>query len=98
MTYVDDRMIRVGYSFVAFQSTVSAFFVGWTIWYRKTNVVRASQPMFLHLISFGCFDLALSIILTTVQGGYRYDQDPDSLKASDVFNDDMLKVVGLGLL
>lgn len=92
MTYIGLHFLYVGYFYVVIQCITSAFFVIWTIWHRRSETVRASQPMFLHLISFGCFVLSTSIIPATIQGGYRYLQDPITLKPTDIFNKSILGV------
>ncbi|CAJ1951294.1 unnamed protein product [Cylindrotheca closterium] len=92
MTYIGSKFLYVGYSYVVVQCITSAIFGAWAIWNRNSEAVRASQPMFLHLISFGCFILALSIIPMTFQGGYRYYRDPDTLEPTHIFNDNIHNV------
>jgi 7 transmembrane sweet-taste receptor of 3 GCPR len=64
-------------------SIVSCF---WTYWYQHKPIVKASQPVFLYLISFGCFILASSIIPTMMQGEYRYVQDRMNGVLTDIPN------------
>ena len=48
---------------------ILAFSIGlyfWTSANRKTKVVKASQPTFLHMICGGCFLMALSIIFLSI--------------------------------
>lgn len=92
MTYISDQMILLGYILVAIQALTSFFLFVWTCRYRKTNIVKASQPLFLHLISVGCFVLSLAIIPFGIQGSYRYQQDLLTRRETDILNSEIAKV------
>mmetsp|Transcript_19261 Transcript_19261/g.47630 ORF Transcript_19261/g.47630 Transcript_19261/m.47630 type:complete len:876 (+) Transcript_19261:112-2739(+) len=92
MTYIDSTFLTVGYTYVGIQFITSLFFAGWTIWNAKTQIVKASQPMFLHLINFGCFVLSLSILPQTVQGEYRYYEDPVTRQLTDTPDESVFNV------
>jgi len=87
MTYISDSMIRLGWALLVIQGLVSFFLFAWTCRYRETNIVKASQPLFLHMISFGCCVLSLTIIPASIQGDYRYLQDLETRQETDLLND-----------
>lgn len=78
MNWISDPWIGMGIAFVSIQTLLSLSFAIGTYRCRKNPVIQASQPIFLILIAFGCFVLALSIVPTMIQGGYRYKQDPQT--------------------
>ncbi|CAJ1961329.1 unnamed protein product [Cylindrotheca closterium] len=87
MTYISDGLIHLGWALVVIQGLVSLFLFAWTCRYRETNIVKASQPLFLHMVSFGCCVLSWTIIPASVQGDYRYLQDPETRQETDLLND-----------
>lgn len=78
MTYVSPVMKGIGYFLCVFQIIASLGAIAWTFLYRKHKVVSLSQPIFLHLVSFGCLLMILSIIPLGMEGDYRYEKDPDT--------------------
>ena len=46
---------------------LSLMWIVWTWWYRETDVVRASQPIFLILLSVGTFIMACTVIPLSFQ-------------------------------
>jgi len=76
MTYIDESLKAIGIAFLVVQLLASAIAISWTIVYRKKNVVRMSQPIFLVVVAVGCTVLSLSIIPLSVEADYRYQQDP----------------------
>ncbi|CAJ1944267.1 unnamed protein product [Cylindrotheca closterium] len=58
------RGIGLFMSFLILAFSVGLYF--WTTTHRKTKVVKASQPMFLHMICGGCFLMATSMIFLSI--------------------------------
>lgn len=56
-------------SFGALGMSLAVAFSIWTYLCRKTHVVRASQPVFMQLLCFGCFLFASSVIPLGVDPG-----------------------------
>jgi len=52
----------VGWTLLALAVGLAAFFSAWTVKNRSHRIVQSSQPMFMLLICFGVFIMALSII------------------------------------
>ena len=63
--------------------------VNWMKNYRKSFVVRASQPEFLSLVAFGCLMVASAIITLSIEGGYAFQRDPITLDETEVPNDEI---------
>ena len=63
--------------------------IAWMIYYRKSFVVRASQPEFLSLVAFGCLMVASALIPLSIEGGYAFERDPITLDETGLPNDDI---------
>jgi hypothetical protein len=92
MTYISDVLLAIGYAMVGVVVLMSIFFLGWVVYYRQKSIIRASQPEFLAIFSFGCIILVSSIIPSSVQGEYRYIQDPVTGQLTDEANPDIGRV------
>lgn len=53
MTFISDGLLGMGYALFSLQALLSISSCAWTIYYRDHKVVKASQPLFLCLISLG---------------------------------------------
>eukprot|EP00934_Nitzschia_sp_Nitz4_P005782 Nitzschia sp. Nitz4//scaffold381_size12975//6080//9943//NITZ4_008989-RA/size12975-processed-gene-0.5-mRNA-1//1//CDS//3329549901//5772//frame0 len=75
MSYIPNSFIVFGY--VLFGLLVWSCLVAfaWTCKYRSKWVVKVSQPLFLHLVVFGCLVSGLSILFMGVQTAYRNELD-----------------------
>jgi hypothetical protein len=67
MTFINQGLLALGYALFCIQACMSMSCVAWTIYYREHKVVKASQPLFLCLISFGALVMSLGIIPICVQ-------------------------------
>lgn len=76
LTYISPALQALGYTLFAIQAFLSLACAAWAVYYRNRRVVKASQPLFLCLISFGAFVISLAIIPMAEQGEYRYLVDP----------------------
>ena len=82
-SYMNEAYIICGYVFVGLQFIMSLGSVFWIHLNRDHELVKASQPEFLHVISFGCFLIVLSIIPMTIEGDYRVAIDPDTFEFTE---------------
>jgi len=73
MTYISSSLLVVGLIFFGLQSFLSVSCAGWTVYYSKRSVVRASQPIFLNFVSLGTFLISATILPLGIQGEYRDD-------------------------
>lgn len=67
----------LGYVFFSVVAFLSVGFAGWTFFNHKKYVVRASQPIFLCLICFGCLIFGSAIIVFGIDdepGTFTQDQ------------------------
>ena len=78
-----------GYSYVVIQILFSTIFVGWTVWKQKTEIVKASQPLFLSLLVCGTVVSMSSILPQGAQTTYRYLKDPATGEITDQPNPDV---------
>lgn len=60
----------------------SLFFSAWTAFHRKTKVVTASQPIFLHMLCAGTFAIGLAIVPLALQD--EYDNNKETLLESSI--------------
>ncbi|CAB9502754.1 Periplasmic binding proteins and sugar binding domain of LacI family [Seminavis robusta] len=75
MTFISDGFLTVGYVLFSIVAVCAVAAMAWTCINRKLWVVRASQPLFLGLITGGVFISSLSILFLGAQTAYRLDQD-----------------------
>lgn len=92
MNYMQDWWASIGIVLIAFQFLLSGSFSAWTFCYRNHPIIRASQPIFLWFIAFGCCVMVTSIIPMLAQGEYRYLQDPLTGQLTDTPNPDITKL------
>ena len=71
------NLATVGYVLCTIVMGASIGFLGWTWYYRKNQVVRASQPMFLIMICVGTLFMGSGIIPLTID-------DEKSQRAADI--------------
>lgn len=67
MTFISSPLLIVGAVLFSIQAILSVSSWAWTIYYREHKVVKASQPLFLCLISFGALILCAGIIPLGIQ-------------------------------
>ena len=83
MTYLASYLRYGGVFAVCLQFLLSSGIAFW-VWYNRTKrIILTAQPTFLILISLGCFICAASIVPLTIQGDYRYVQDPTTGQLTD---------------
>ena len=85
-SYLNDGLLILGYVAVAAQGLCSVVASVWVFVHRQHELVKASQPVFLHVISFGCFIIVSSIIPMSIEGDYRVKIDPDTFEFTDEKN------------
>ena len=81
MTYISSSLLILGLFFFGVQCFLSVSCAGWTVYYSKRSVVRASQPIFLNFVSFGTFLISATILPLGIQGDYR-DENIGSVDAA----------------
>ena len=86
LTYISPALQALGYTLFAIQAFLSLACAAWAVHYRNRRVVKASQPLFLCLVSFGAFVISLAIIPMAEQGEYRYLVDPLTRMQTDELN------------
>ena len=89
---VGEWLTFIGYALFVIQALLSLACTFWTVRYRNHRIVKASQPLFLCLIVFGCFVMSLSIIPLGSQGKYRYLIDPETGLKTDESNVEIRRV------
>ncbi|CAJ1931279.1 unnamed protein product [Cylindrotheca closterium] len=64
--YIGRSLRSVGLVLAGAILTLSIGFTIWMVRYRKTRVVKASQPIFLGIIALGCFLMGTSIVFLSL--------------------------------
>ena len=82
MTYIKNALLTLGLVFFGLQCFLSVSCAAWTVYYTKRQVVRASQPIFLHFVSFGTFLISTTIIPLGIEGTYREDEGVEAVDAA----------------
>jgi simple sugar transport system substrate-binding protein len=77
------------YCAIALQGFASLVATAWMQVYKEKNIVRASQPLFLGLVVFGCLISTFAIVPLGVETAYRYVQDPMTGQLTDIKNPDI---------
>jgi hypothetical protein len=62
MNYIGKTLRIIGLAMSGIVVALSVFFSGWTHLNRKEHVIKASQPIFLHIICLGALVMGVSII------------------------------------
>jgi len=62
MNYIGSTLRGVGLAIACITITLSIGFSAWSLYFGKARVVRASQPIFLHIICVGIFIMGATII------------------------------------
>jgi Receptor family ligand binding region len=68
-------------SFVMLLCLVSSILV---VYYRKNKVIRAAQPIFMHLLAFGCFVSVSAILPLSYDESYGFTEDQLSMACMSV--------------
>ena len=75
--FLDDSLRGLGLAFSGLAILMSLGFAVWTQMYRSSRVVKASQPIFLHIICIGAATMASSIIPLSIDNGIASVNDCD---------------------
>jgi len=76
--YLDDSMMAVGLTLCGVIIALALMFSYWTYRNSEKQVVRSSQPIFLHIISLGTLLMGLSIIPLTIDLGVTDQKGADA--------------------